>query len=171
MSSPIQTTIMSSRTTSRTPTLRFRQLNLDVINAKMFFKTLGAQTGRDRVLVQAFFEGCVRMTGTASNIDLHIMSVEMHTVHKDLHEFVMSFSDFVANTLFASLYAQHIGEAAERLSGQRISEQWLQLEASPEWRRLAHRFPEAMRQLEAHGRGSGGAAAEVDEMGVAPAEA
>lgn len=67
--------------------------------------------------------------------------------------------------------AQHIGEAAERLSGQRISEQWLQLEASPEWRRLAHRFPEAMRQLEAHGRGSGGAAAEVDEMGVAPAEA
>ncbi|KAL4440064.1 hypothetical protein ABPG75_003065 [Micractinium tetrahymenae] len=45
--------------------------------------------------------------------------------------------------------AQRAGAAASRRAGARMAEQWLDLVASPEWRSLAHRFPEAIARLEA----------------------
>jgi hypothetical protein len=44
-------------------------------------------------------------------------------------------------------HAQRSGEAASRRAGDRMAEQWLALEASPEWQTLARRFPETLLDL------------------------
>ena len=64
--------------------------------------------------------------------------------------------------------AQRAGEAASSLAGERMAEQWVALTGTPEWRTLAARFPDTIRQLseaaaaggEGAGGGSGGSRAE-----------
>ena len=51
--------------------------------------------------------------------------------------------------------AQATGQAASGRAGRRMAEQWLQLSGTPEWRRLAARFPDAVGQLSAAGGGGG----------------
>lgn len=55
--------------------------------------------------------------------------------------------------------AQRTGTAAARRAAARMAEQWLELVASPEWRALTRRFPEAVARLEAvaSSEGRGGA--------------
>ncbi len=66
--------------------------------------------------------------------------------------------------------AQRAGEAASSLAGERMAEQWIALTRTPEWRTLAARFPDTIRQLSAaavsggDGEG-GGAASRVDWVG------
>ena len=56
--------------------------------------------------------------------------------------------------------AQRAGEAASSLAGERMAEQWVALTRTPEWRTLAARFPDTIRQLsEAAAAGGGGAGA------------
>ncbi|KAL4854491.1 Retinoblastoma-binding protein 5 [Chlorella vulgaris] len=50
-------------------------------------------------------------------------------------------------------HAQRSGEAASRRAGARMAEQWLALEASPEWQTLARRFPETLLHLMAAAKG------------------
>lgn len=45
--------------------------------------------------------------------------------------------------------AQRVGAAASRRAAAHMAEQWLDLVASPEWRALSQRFPEAVARLEA----------------------
>jgi hypothetical protein len=56
--------------------------------------------------------------------------------------------------------AQRTGEEAARRSSIHMTEEWMALVNSSEWRQLAHRYPEVMRELAAVAGGDGAQPAE-----------
>merc|ERR1719469_198576 len=56
---------------------RFAALDLDVDKAAVFFDSLCVLTKKDEVGLQAFVEGCSKLKGSASSIDLHILSMQV----------------------------------------------------------------------------------------------
>ena len=51
--------------------------------------------------------------------------------------------------------AQRTGEEAARRASTRMTEEWMDLVNSTEWRQLAHRFPNVMQELAAAAGGNG----------------
>lgn len=62
--------------------------------------------------------------------------------------------------------AQRAGEAASSLAGERMAEQWIALTRTPEWRTLAARFPDTIRQLSQAAAGGGDGAGGGAEAGA-----
>lgn len=60
----------------------FASLQLDIKDAEMFFKILehlnDGENCDSGVPIEAFVDGCMRMKGAASSIDLHIVSVQLN---------------------------------------------------------------------------------------------
>merc|ERR1719401_1216082 len=70
---------------------RFRSLiavlGLDIRDAHAFFGMLLESSDTNEVEINAFIEGCLRMKGTATGIDLHTMIKELRMVKKQQEEF------------------------------------------------------------------------------------
>lgn len=90
----------------------FASLELDIKHAEMFFHTLVEANDGDEVDIDSFVEGCMQMKGTATSIDLHIVSVQI----RNLHRHVKELTQFVADELGAHRPAWNFALGAQRCS-------------------------------------------------------
>jgi len=64
----------------------FSMLDLNINHTESFYCTLAEMDDDDEVDVDCFVEGCMRMKGPASSIDLHIVSVQLNFLGKHVKE-------------------------------------------------------------------------------------
>merc|ERR1712113_267862 len=57
-------------------------LGLDIKDAEMFFGMLAIAGGRDEVSIEAFVEGCMRMKGLATSLDLQTLTYRTQLIQQ-----------------------------------------------------------------------------------------
>lgn len=63
-------------------------LGLDIKSARVFFKCLQVSACTEDVPIDLFVQGCIRMAGAASSVDLHLLSVQVRTIHEQQMKFM-----------------------------------------------------------------------------------
>merc|ERR1712048_445890 len=71
---------------------------IEVKDAEMFFRMLSTSSGTDEVDIHSFVEGCLRLKGLATSVDLHQLRFE----HKRLTLQQRAFENF-CGTQFAAI--------------------------------------------------------------------
>merc|ERR1712217_963931 len=72
---------------------RFFELRgLDMTDVALFFHLLTSQSGSGEVDIERLVSGCMGMKGTASAMDLHALSHQVHVMQKSHKEFMEKFA-------------------------------------------------------------------------------
>merc|ERR1711957_144707 len=62
----------------------FHAMDLRIKDAETFFKTISEMMGQQDVPIDLFIEGCMRMKGNASSMDLYVLSAQVRHMHEGL---------------------------------------------------------------------------------------
>lgn len=62
-------------------------IGLDISDAEVFFHMLSGITGREEVDIESFVEGCMRLKGNATSIDMQSVAFEVKLIHSNQRTF------------------------------------------------------------------------------------
>jgi len=99
-------------------------LSLDVRDAETFFQMLAKIAGHNRIDAEAFVEGCMRMKGTASSVDLACLSFQTDLLHHELHNLSRSVDQLVRHTTVEKRRQQQQPESRPMLERSQSGGHW-----------------------------------------------
>jgi len=105
---------------------------LDIRDAETFFKMLANIAGPNRVDANAFVEGCMRMKGGATSVDLACLSFQTDLLHHEFKNLSRHITQLVGDTTVEKRRQQQQTETRLKLQRSRSGDHWACLDWQPE---------------------------------------